>query len=82
MLKRYSPNHTFAYSLLRAHLRAILHSMKGEVDLRDLLLVLDRAQRIVNVLILGGRTVHAGQLELPVVVRKISFAAEAMSRSS
>lgn len=51
---------TFAYSLLRAHLRAVLHGMKREVDLRDLLLVLDRAERLVDVLILGGLPFHLG----------------------
>ena len=50
---------TFAHPLLRAHLRAILHSVQGEVDLGDLPLVLHRANGIVNVRILvDGLAVH------------------------
>ena len=53
-------SHTFTYTLLCAHLRAIFHCVQSEVDLGDLLLVLHGAERIVNVLILGGLTVHRG----------------------
>ena len=44
--------HTFTDPLLRAHLRAILHGVQCEVDLRDLPLILHRANGIVDVRIL------------------------------
>ena len=61
-------SHTLTYTLLRAHLGPILHCVQSEVDLGDLLLVLHRAERIVNVLILGAGTVHRGGRRLFLVL--------------
>lgn len=42
--------HTFADTLLRAHLRAILHGMQGKVNLRQGLLLSHGANGIVDIL--------------------------------
>lgn len=57
-------NPTFANPFQGAHLSAILHGMKGEVNLRQRLLLLDGANGIVNVLGLIERlliVLHDGQ---------------------
>lgn len=54
---------TLAYSLLRAHLGAVLHLVYGEVDLGHLLLLPYCPDRIVDVLLLlMAATLHLGRL--------------------
>lgn len=59
--------HTFADTLLCAHLCAIFHCVQGEVDFRDGLLLLDCADGIVHVRLLVDLllvVLHAGQTAL------------------
>ena len=59
--------HTFAHPLLRAYLGAVLHRVQREVDLRDLSLILHRANGTVNVRILvGALAVHGGGVDFSV----------------
>lgn len=51
---------TFAYALERAHLRAVLHGVQGEVDFRQRLLLLHGVDSLVHVLglVILVRVVH------------------------
>jgi hypothetical protein len=56
---------TFAHSLHCAYLTAIFHSMEGEVDLGDWLLLADRPDRIID-LDPGNSAINHGWLILPI----------------
>ena len=66
-MEGFDGEHTFAYSLLSAHLCAIFNGVQGKVDLRDGLLLLDCANGIAHVRLLVNFllvVLHAGQTVL------------------